>query len=131
VDVADWEDLVSFVRVRYEIMRQTDGELWFNLPTPGERTQVVAVRRLVGTDGEPWLEIVSPVGKVADLDLPRLLAEAGEAEVGGVISEQGVVLFRHCIRLDDTALNGFDRPFRLVVHTADRLEEALTGADQH
>ena len=130
--MASWDDLMSFVRVRYEIMRQVDdGELWFNLPTGGERTQIVAVRQVTGEDGHPWVEITSPVGKDSELDLPRLLAEAGKAEAGGVISVDGVVLFRHSIPLDDTALDGFDRPFRLVVTVADRLEQELTGADQH
>ena len=49
------------------------GELWFNLPTTGERTQLVVVRRVVGEDGHPWAQISSPVGRVADLDLARLL----------------------------------------------------------
>ena len=61
----------------------------------------------------------------------RLLALAGQAEAGGVISVDGVVLFRHSIPLDDTAVDGFDRPFRLVVTAADRLEHELTGADEH
>jgi hypothetical protein len=130
--MASWDDLMSFVRVRYEIMRQVDdGELWFNLPTGGERTQIVAVRRVTGEDGHPWVEITSPVGKDSELDLARLLTEAGKAEAGGVLSVDGVVLFRHSIPLDDTALDGFDRPFRLVVTVADRLEQQLTGADQH
>lgn len=130
--MASWDDLMSFVRVRYEIMRQQeDGELWFNLPTTGERTQLVAVRQATGADGDPWVEITSPVGKAGDLDLVRLLALAGEAEAGGVVSVDGVVLFRHSIPLDDTAADGFDRPFRLVVTMADRLEHELTGADEH
>ena len=29
--MAGWDDLVSYVRVRYEVMRQADDELWFNL----------------------------------------------------------------------------------------------------
>src|SRR6185312_12183463 len=33
--VASWDDLGVFVRVRYEIMKSADGELWFNLPTVG------------------------------------------------------------------------------------------------
>jgi len=130
--MASWDDLMSFVRVRYEIMRQQeDGELWFNLPVTGERTQLVAVRRATGADGHPWVEITSPVGKAEDLDLVRLLASAGQAEAGGVISVDGVVLFRHSVPLDDTALDGFDRPFQLVVTVADRLEHELTGADEH
>jgi hypothetical protein len=42
-----------------------------------------------------------------------------------------LVLFRHSIPLEETALDGFDRPFRLVVGVADRLEHMLTGADEH
>ena len=130
--MASWDELLSFVRMRYEIMRQVDqGELWFNIPTTGERSQIVAVRQVTGEDGHPWIEITSPVGKAVELDLGQLLTLAGKAEAGGVISVDGVVLFRHSIPLDDTALDGFERPFRLVVTAADRLEHELTGADEH
>ena len=94
--MAGWDDLVAFVRVRYEVMRQAEGELWFNLPTTGDRTQLVVVREVAGADGDPWAQIASPVCKVP---------------------------------LDEHALAGFDRSFRLVVEAADRLEEQVTGAD--
>ncbi|GAA0937186.1 hypothetical protein [Pseudonocardia zijingensis] len=129
--MAEWDDLVAFVRVRYEIMRQADGELWFRLPTTGERTQLVAVRLVTGEDDHPWAQITSPVGRVADLDLPRLLELAGEYVAGGAAAVDGVVVYRHSIPLGDTALDGFDRSFRLVVDVADRLEHELTGADEH
>ena len=129
--MAEWDDLVSFVRVRYEIMRQVDGELWFNLPTRGERTQVVAVRQVTGEDDHPWVEITSPVAKVADIDLGGALALAGEAVAGGAIAVDGILLYRHSIPLDDTALNGFERPFELVVEVADKMEHELTGADEN
>jgi len=129
--VASWDDLGVFVRVRYEIMRQADGELWFNLPTTGERTQIVAVRLVTGEDGHPWAQITSPVGRTAELDLTALLERAGESLVGGVIDEKGLALFRHSIPLGDTELTGFDRAFRVVVDVADRLELELTGADEH
>ncbi len=129
--MAGWDDLVSYVRVRYEVMRQADGELWFNLPTTGERTQLVVVRQVTGSDGEPWAQIASPVCKVGDAELDELLALAGEAVVGGMVAVDGVTMFRHSIPLDDAAIAGFERPFRLVVETADRLEELVTGADVH
>ncbi|QYN35530.1 hypothetical protein K1T35_45770 [Pseudonocardia sp. DSM 110487] len=130
--MAEWDDLVAFVRVRYEIMRQqADGELWFRLPTKADRTQLVAVRPVTGEDDHPWAQITSPVGHVADLDLPRMLELAGESVAGGAVAVEGLVLFRHSIPLGDTALDGFDRSFRLVVDVADRLEHELTGADEH
>jgi hypothetical protein len=44
---------------------------------------------------------------------------------------EGLALFRHSIPLGDTALDGFDRAFRLVVDVADHLEHALTDSDEH
>ncbi len=129
--MADWGDLLSFVRVRYEITRQRDGELLFRLPTPGDRTQAVAVRLVTGEDGHPWAQITSAVGRVAQLDLARTLEQAAAAVTGGLIVADGLVLFRHAIPLGDTALDGFDRSFRLVVDVADRLEHELTGGDEH
>jgi hypothetical protein len=129
--MASWDDLGSFVRVRYEIMRQREGELWFNLPTTGERTQIVAVRLVTGEDAHPWAQITSPVGRTGRIDLTRALEMAAAPVTGGLVVEDGLVLFRHSIPLDDTALDGFDRSFHLVVGVADRLEHALNGADEH
>jgi len=129
--VATWDELVSYVRVRYEIMRQAEGELWFELPTTGERTQRVAVRLVTGEDDHPWAQITSAIGHLAELDLPTLLTRAAEPVTGGVVAEKDLVLFRHSIPLGDTAIDGFERPFRLVVNVADRLEEELTGRDVH
>ena len=129
--MAGWDDLVTFVRVRYEVMRQGEGELWFNLPTTGDRTQLVVVREVAGPDGEPWAQIASPICKVDDAELDELLTLAGESVVGGVVAVDGVTMFRHSVPLDDSGLAWFDRAFRLVVETADRLEERVTGADVH
>ena len=129
--MASWDELMSFVRVRYEIMMQREDELWFNLPTTGDRTQIVAVRLITGEDELPWAQITSPVGRAAEIDLAKMLELAGESVVGGAIADDGLVLFRHSIPLEETALDGFDRPFRLVVGVADRLEHMLTGADEH
>jgi len=129
--VASWDDLVSYVRVRYEIMRQHDQELWFNLPTTGERTQLVVVRQVVGDDGHTWAQISSPICRVAEVDLTQLLSLAGASVVGGVASVDGVAVFRHSVPLGDANLGSFDRPFRHVADVADDLEEKLTGRDEN
>ena len=113
--MATWDELVSYVRVRYEIMRQREGELWFDLLTTGERHQRVAVRQVTGEDGHPWAQITSAVGYLEKIDLARCLVLAGEAVTGGVVAEDNLVLFRHSIPLGDTEIDGFERPFRLVV----------------
>jgi hypothetical protein len=125
-DAATWDDLAAYVRVRYEIIRRVEGELSFNLPTKGDRHQWVVVRQVTSEDGHPWAQITSAIGVAEQLDLVRCLALAGEAVTGGLVSEKGLVLFRHSIPLGDTALDGFERPLRLVVNVADRLREELT-----
>lgn len=129
--MTDWNELLSFVRVRYEIMHQRDGELLFRLPTTGDRTQTVAVRNVTGEDGHPWAQITSAVGRVEQVDLARTLELAATPVIGGVVAADGLVLFRHSVPLGETALDGFDRSFRLVVDVADRMEHDLTGADEH
>ncbi len=129
--MAGWDDLVSYVRVRYEVMRQADDELWFNLPPTGARTKLFVVRRVTGTDGEPWAQIASPICKVGDAQLDELLGLAAESVVGGVVAVDGVTMFRHSVPLDDSATSGFERSFHLVVDTADKLEEHVTGDDVH
>ena len=128
--MANWDELIAFVRMRYEIMRQGDGELWFNLPTTNGRSQIVAVRQVVGEDGHPWAQITSAIGRVEQIDLVKLLELAAEPVTGGVVAEGGLALFRDAIPLDYTQLDGFEHPFRLVVAVADRLERELTGADE-
>ncbi|GEL26437.1 hypothetical protein PSU4_53910 [Pseudonocardia sulfidoxydans NBRC 16205] len=129
--MASWDDLVSYVRVRYEIMRQHDQELWFNLPTTGERTQLVVVRQVVGDDGHTWAQISSPICRVAEVDLTELLSLASASVVGGVVTVDGIAVFRHSVPLGDANLGSFDRPFRHVADVADDLEEKLTGRDEH
>ncbi|MET0190556.1 hypothetical protein EV383_5812 [Pseudonocardia sediminis] len=142
--MATWDDLQSYVRVRYEIMRQVGDELWFNLPTTGDRTQLVVVRRVhekhgettdaaaaVAQDDSDWAQISSPIARTGEVDLTKLLELAGASPVGGVVAQDGVVVFRHSISLRDAGLDGFEFPFRQVVHLADELEHELTGRDDH
>jgi hypothetical protein len=124
-----WIDLVTYVRFRYEIFQQTEDTLRFHLPTSGERTQRVAVHH-VRSDGAGWIVIESGIAMAKDVDLERLLELAGESSIGGVVSVDGVALFRHSASLADLSLDSFDEPFQRVATAADTLEHQLTGADR-
>lgn len=129
--MATWIDLVGYVRTRYEIMRQTDDSLTFNLPTSGERTQIVYVHHVQTPGGQRWLQIESPVAKADDIDLRRLLELAGAVTVGGAGIVEGMAVYQHAVSLDELSIAAFDEPFQLVVRVADDFEHKLTGADRH
>jgi hypothetical protein len=128
-----WDDLVSYVRVRYEVFRQTDSTLDFDLPTTDGRTQRIAIHHVGDAgldDGTEWIQIESPVARASEVDLGRLLELAGQSVIGGIAVAGGVAMFRHAAALSELTLAGFDRPFQLVVTRADELEHELTGADR-
>jgi hypothetical protein len=129
--VASWDDLVLWVRVRYEIMAQTDDSLRFLLPTGGDRTQLVFVRHKGFVEGQDWIQIESPIARLDEIDARTLLELAEDWVVGGAAAVGGLAVFRHSAPLEDLSFAEFDEPFRLVTHAADEIEHKLTGGDRY
>lgn len=126
--MATWDDLVGWVRVRYEVMAQRPDGLTFRLPV-GERTQLVHVHHRGRHGGHEWIQIESPIARLDDIDARRLLELAETTVAGGAAASDGVAVFRHGMPLDGLSLTQFDGPFRLVTEAADDLERRLTGLD--
>lgn len=129
--MASWDDLVLWVRVRYEVMAQDADNLTFRLPTTEDRDQLVYVHHRGEVDGHDWIQIESPIARLDAIDARRLLELAEEAVVGGAVAVRGTAVFRHAAPLEDLTFAEFEGPFRLVTETADRLEQQLTGADHY
>ena len=128
--MASWDDLVRWVRVRYEVMAQDVDSLTFRLPTTGERTQLVYVHHKGMHGGHDWLQIESPIARLDDIDARALLVAAERAVVGGAVAVDGTAVFRHAAPLEDLSFSEFEAPFRLVTGIADELEHELTGTDR-
>ena len=133
--MATWDDLVRWVRVRYEVMATDAAGLTFRLPTTAGRDQLVHVSHHVPATGEAagreWVRIESPIAPLDAVDLRALLRLVDEAPVGGAAAVGDLAVLRHTAPLDDLTHAGFEAPFRLVTATADELEQKLTGADRH
>jgi hypothetical protein len=128
--VTTWTEVINYVRLRYEVLEETDSWLRFRLDLEDDRTQQVSVHHVPEADGGAWLEISSPVGWADKVDLRRLLDLAGEALVGGAAVVDGVALLKHTVPLEDLSVREeFERPLRLVVAKADAFERELTEAD--
>jgi hypothetical protein len=128
--VTTWTEVINYVRLRYEVLEETDDWLRFQLELADDRTQQVSVHHVPESDGGAWLEISSPVGWADKIDLRRLLDLAGEALVGGAAVVDGVALLKHTVPLEDLSVREeFERPLQLVVAKADEFERELTEAD--
>jgi hypothetical protein len=128
--VTSWAEVINYVRVRYEVLEETDSWLRFQLDTEEGRSQQVAVHHVPDVDGAAWIEMSSPVGWADKIDLRRLLELAGTSIVGGAAVVDGVALLKHTAPLADLDVQEeFDRPLTLILARADAFERELTGTD--
>ena len=127
--MASWDDLVRWVRVRYEVMGSDGSSLTFRLPTVEGRDQLVYVHHKGQVEGQDWIQIESPIARLDDLDLRALLARVEGHVVGGVAAVGDTAVLRHAAPLEDLSFAEFEGPFRMVTRIADQLEHELTGAD--
>lgn len=129
--VTTWTDVINYVRVRYEVLEDTDGWVRFRLDTEDGRNQQVTVHHVTGDDHVDWVEISSPVGWADKIDLPKLLDLAGKSIIGGAAVVDNVALLKHTVPLEDLSVQEeFAAPLQALVHRADAMERELTSADQ-
>jgi hypothetical protein len=138
--VATWNDLVRYVRVRYEVVREDQDEIRilyrFGSDENDEdklaegRTQMMILAREVLDKKEDWVQLATPFARVADVDLKVTLEEMGLTTVvgGAVIMGEWLVL-RHSLPLRNLQYNELDDPLQLVAAAADLLEQQFIGGD--
>lgn len=138
--MATWNDLVRYIRVRYEVIRDDQDEIRilyrFGANENDEdrlaegRTQVIILAREVLDKKEDWVQLATPFARVADVDVAETLTEMGLTTVvgGAVIMGEWLVL-RHSLPLRNLDYNELDDPLHLVADAADTLEQLYTGGD--
>lgn len=129
--MATWDDLVTWIRVRYEVIAQSDEALTFRLTVGEDRGQRVYVRHRGQVAGHDWIQVESPIARLDDIDARRLLELAEDTVAGGAAAVDGVAVFRHAAPLEGLSPAQFEGPFRMVTEAADALEHRLTGTDHH
>ena len=136
--MATWNDLVRYVRLRYEVMRGDEDEIriLYRLGDQDEdsiieeRTQVMILAREELDKEEDWVQVATPFARVADVDVNAVLEEMGRTTVvgGAVIMGEWLVL-RHSLPLRNLQYNELDDPLHLVASAADTLEHRYVGGD--
>ena len=135
--MAQWNDLVAFIRQTYRVIRDDPGEIRIRLvfgddaETTG-RAQVVVIAREIFDQREDWVQIATPFARVDEVDLLEVLAEVGQTlVVGGIVVMGEHVVLRHSLPLINLDLNEFTDPLELVAGSAELLEQQFTGRDDY
>ena len=129
--MANWGQLVTYVKTNYHVAEQNDRMLRLHFPIGDNRTQVVFVWHVRMQNGEDWVQIESPIGELGEIDLRALLALTADTVIGGAAVTGGYVVLRDAVPLADMNVEEFESPFSAITATADRFERELTGSDQY
>lgn len=127
---AAWDRVVAHMRSSYSSLEEHDEVIKLLFDVSDDRSQIALVRHDQLMDGqENWACLESPFGRTDQLAMAGLAEAIDGLVVGGVGARGDLLLYRHAVNIDTFDGELLDRCLRLVVATADRLEQQLTGGD--
>lgn len=129
--MASWEDVARFIRSNYKVAIDEQNHLGMIFDLDGSRSQTVHLWKQVLDGGlEEWMQIESPVGRLGSANADSLLREVGGMVCGGLATTGEFLVLRHSVPLANVDINEIERPLKLVLASADRLERIFVGGDE-
>ncbi|WP_410661355.1 hypothetical protein [Amycolatopsis sp. lyj-112] len=134
--MAEWADLVAFVRHEYRVIKDEPDEIRIRLSYGDddyeERAQTVVIAREILDRREDWVQIATPFARASEVDLASVLIEIGNTIVVGGAAVMGEhLVLRHSLPLVNLDINEFTDPLELVAGSAEVLEQHFTGRDDY
>jgi hypothetical protein len=136
--LADWGDLVAYIRHSYDVIRYEPNEVRIRVSFVKDeedilgRQQIMVVAHEILDQKEDWVQIATPFARLGQVDLREVLTEVGNTiVVGGVAVMGDYVVLRHSLPLINLDINEFTDPLDLVASGAEQLERRFTGRDDY
>lgn len=136
--MADWGDLVAYIRNSYDVIHFEPDELRIRVSFAEDdedlfgRRQIMVVAHEILDQKEDWVQIATPFATVDQVDLREVLTEVGNTiVVGGIVLMGDYVVLRHSLPLINLDINEFTDPLDLVASGAEQLERMFTGRDDY
>jgi hypothetical protein len=136
--LADWGDLVDYIRYSYDVIRFEPDEVRIRVSFAKDeedilgRRQIMVVAHEILDQKEDWVQIATPFARIEQVDLREVLTEVGDTiVVGGVALMGDYVVLRHSLPLINLDINEFTDPLSLVAAAAEQLERRFTGRDDY
>lgn len=125
-----WSDANSFLKSKFKITSEGQGNLILNFETDTGRSQLVFVGFELMSDNSEWICIQSAFGKVGEVDLNKALEVLGDRIFGAIGKMNDLVTVKHSAPLADMNAEELVTPMMLSAHVADQLESALGLGDK-
>jgi hypothetical protein len=136
--LADWDDLVAYIRHSYDVIRFEPDEVRIRVSFAKDeddilgRRQIMVVAHEILDQKEDWVQIATPFARLEQVDLREVLTEVGNTiVVGGVAAMGDYIVLRHSLPLINLDINEFNDPLNLVASAAEQLERQFTGRDDY
>jgi hypothetical protein len=136
--VADWGDLVAYIRHSYDVVQYKPDEVRIRVSFAEDdedilgRRQIMVVAHEILDRKEDWVQIATPFARIEQVDLREVLTEVGNTIiVGGIVLMGDYVVLRHSLPLINLDINEFTDPLQLVASGAEELERRFTGRDDY
>ena len=135
--MAEWGDLVAYIRQEYRVVRDEPDEIRIRLifgddPNTEQRAQIMVIAREILDQQEDWVQIATPFARHDEVDLLDVLTEVGNSTVVGGLAVMGDhLVLRHSLPLIHLDINEFIDPLELVAGAAELLEQQFTGRDDY
>jgi hypothetical protein len=136
--VADWGDLVAYIRHSYDVIQYKPDEVRIRVSFAEDdedilgRRQIMVVAHEILDRKEDWVQIATPFARIEQVDLREVLTEVGNTIiVGGIVLMGDYVVLRHSLPLINLDINEFTDPLQLVASGAEELERRFTGRDDY
>lgn len=135
--MANWGDLVAYIRQTYEVVRTEPDEIRIRMVFAADedtegRAQIMVIAREILDQKEDWVQIATPFARVEQVDLLDVLTEIGNTIVVGGAAVMGEhIVLRHSLPLINLDINEFTDPLELVAGAAELLEQIFTGRDDY
>lgn len=126
--MASWTDVVNVIRVGYEVAVDEPDHLGLRVALDDSRSQTAHLWRQTLIDStDEWVQIESPFGRIGEGDAISALRQVGEMVCGGVATLGDLLVLRHSVPLANVDPHEIDASLRLVLMSADRLEQRYAG----
>jgi hypothetical protein len=126
--MADWSSLRGFIMANFTIDHDGGDVIRLGFDVGEGRSQVLLVLK-TGKDPD-WAEIQTRVCREDQLDARDALRRNDKLKIGGLaMLEDGTVILRHSLPLENLDPNEFLEPLRVIATYGDELERELSGGD--